>query len=180
LHAYITSSNHVFASDLGTLGGYTSFANAVNDSGQVAGYSEVTRAVLSPVHAFITDINSNMMDLGTLGGQSSEALDINSNGVVVGWAETTIANRRHAFITGPDGNGMTDLNSLVELQNGTFLADATGINDRGQIIANASDGHAYLLTPLLTPVPEPETYAMLLAGLALMGLIVRRRRLLIG
>ena len=69
---------------------------------------------------------------------------------------------------------MTDLNSLVELQNGAFRADATGINDRGQIIANASDGHAYLLTP----VPEPETYAMLLAGLSLMGLIVRRRRVL--
>jgi hypothetical protein len=31
------------------------------------------------------------------------------------------------------------------------------------------------LTPV-TPVPEPETYAMLLAGLGLMGTIVRRRK----
>ena len=27
-----------------------------------------------------------------------------------------------------------------------------------------------------TPVPEPETYAMLLAGLVLMGLVARRRK----
>jgi hypothetical protein len=29
----------------------------------------------------------------------------------------------------------------MKRENGTFLADAVGINDRGQIIANASDGH---------------------------------------
>jgi hypothetical protein len=74
-------------------------------------------------------------------------------------------------MTGPNGVGMTDLNSLVKLENGTFLAEATGINDRGQIITNASDGHSYLLTP----VPEPETYAMFLAGLGVMGFIARRR-----
>jgi len=29
-----------------------------------------------------------------------------------------------------------------------------------------------------TPIPEPETYAMLLAGLGLMGFVARRRRLM--
>lgn len=62
-----------------------------------------------------------------------------------------LENRKHAFVTGPDGEGMTDLNSLVELENGVFLADA--MDDRGQIIANASDGRAYVLSP----VPEPQT-----------------------
>ncbi|HKX53004.1 MAG TPA: FxDxF family PEP-CTERM protein [Nitrosospira sp.] len=28
----------------------------------------------------------------------------------------------------------------------------------------------------VSPVPEPETYAMLLAGLGLMGMMVRRRK----
>lgn len=67
---------------------------------------------------------------------------------------------------------MTDLNSLVKLEDGIFLSDATDINDRGQIIANASDGRAYLLFP----VPEPEAYAMLLAGLGLMGFMARRKQ----
>jgi len=172
-HAYITSANGGFASDLGTLGGSTSSATALNDSGQVVGYSEIRTGLESPTHAFITDIDSNMTDLGTLGGQSSQAYDINSFGQVVGWAETGIANRKHAFITGPDGDGITDLNSLITLENGIFFSDATGINDSGQIIANASDGQAYLLSP----VPEPETYAMLLAGLGLMGFMGRRKKI---
>jgi hypothetical protein len=65
--------------------------------------------------------------------------------------------------------GMVDLNSVVTLPAGTFLVEARSINDRGQILANASDGPAYLLTP----VPEAETYVMLLAGLDLMSFIAR-------
>ena len=47
-----------------------------------------------------------------------------------------------------------------------------GINDRGQIVANGDNNHAYLLTV----VPDPETYAILLAGLGLMGAWIRRRK----
>ncbi|SCX88207.1 PEP-CTERM protein-sorting domain-containing protein [Nitrosospira sp. Nl5] len=172
-HAYITSPNHASALDLGTLGGYKSTATSVNDAGKVVGSSTTEFGLESPFHAFITDANSEMADLGTLGGKNSEAYDINSQGVVVGWADIAIGNRKHAFITGPDGDGMRDLNELVKLENGPFLTDAQGINDIGQIIANASDGYAYLLTP----VPEPETYTMLLAGLALMGAVVKRKKM---
>jgi probable HAF family extracellular repeat protein len=147
-------------------------AYADNDSGKVVGSSEISPGIQSPIHAFITDINSNMTDLGTLGGQNSQAFDINLGGQVVGWAETSIANRRHAFLTGPDGEGMADLNSFVNLENGVYLASATGINDVGQIIANASDGRSYLLSP----VPEPEIYGMLLAGLGLTGFMARRKK----
>ena len=173
LHAFITDKSHTFVSDLGTLnGGPTSLATAVNDSGQVVGASQVG-STFGPSHAFITTINSNMTDLGTLGGQDSFAWDVNSAGQVVGWSTTGTGNAHHAFVTGEDGIGMTDLNSLVKLENGTFLSEARAINDRGQILANASDGHAYLLSP----VPEPETYAMLLAGLGLMGFMARRKKI---
>jgi probable HAF family extracellular repeat protein len=170
-HAYITSSNYTFVSDLGSLGGTTSSATAVNDSGQVVGFSQISS--FGPSHAFITDLNSNMTDLGTLGGDASSAFDINSTGQVVGESKTGIGNAFHAFITGPNGTGMIDLNSLVHLPDGVFLKDARGINDMGQIIANASDGHAYFLSP----IPEPETYAMLLAGLSVMSCIARRRKI---
>ncbi|WP_256209002.1 FxDxF family PEP-CTERM protein [Nitrosospira sp. Nsp14] len=54
---------------------------------------------------------------------------------------------------------------------------ASDINDNGWIVGNAHNSktgvdHAFLLAP----IPEPETYAMLLAGLGLLGFIARRRR----
>ena len=43
-------------------------------------------------------------------------------------------------------------------------------------IATGSSGGIHVLTSTLLPIPEPEAYAMLLAGLGLMGFTVRRRR----
>jgi hypothetical protein len=56
---------------------------------------------------------------------------------------------------------MTDLNSLVSLP-GVVLTDARAINDHGQVIVQGS------------MIPEPETYALLLAGLGLIGVMPRR------
>lgn len=39
-----------------------------------------------------------------------------------------------------------------------------------------SKGGSYTLDSYISPVPEPETYAMLLAGLGMIGFSVRRRR----
>jgi len=47
-----------------------------------------------------------------------------------------------------------------------------------QITGNAagSKGAFYSITSTVTPVPEPETYAMLLAGLGIVGSLYRRRK----
>ena len=42
-------------------------------------------------------------------------------------------------------------------------------------LADGIKGGIYTVTTSLTPVPEPETYGMLIAGLGLMGFIARRR-----
>jgi probable HAF family extracellular repeat protein len=57
-------------------------------------------------------------ELGTLGGGHSTAFGINNAGQVVGRAEIATG-ERHAFITGLNGEGMTDLNSLVDLPQGS-------------------------------------------------------------
>ena len=75
-----------------------------------------------------------MTDLGTLGGDYSFAYGINDAGQVVGYSDTA-AGDQHAFITGPNGVGMTDLNSLVSLPGGTVLTDAQGINNLGQVVS---------------------------------------------
>jgi probable HAF family extracellular repeat protein len=106
-----------------------------------------------------------MTDLGDLGRGYSRAYGVNDAGQVVGYSYTA-AGDVHAFVTGPNGMGMTDLNALVSLPSGAVLTEATGINNHGQVAAIGS----------IPPILEPETYAMLLAGLGLLGFIARRRK----
>ncbi len=69
----------------------------------------------------------------------------------------------HAFITGPNGVGMTDLAAVVNPPTGFSYFGATAINNRGQLAAVGA------------VVPEPETYAMLLLGLGLIGFLAGGR-----
>ena len=157
-HAFVTGPDGVGATDLGALpgGDYYSNATDINDSGQVVGYSPT---VDRNSHAFITGPDGvGLIDLGTLpGGDSSEAYGINNAGQVVGYSGD-------AFITGPYGAGMTDLNSLVHLPGGAVMDEARAINNTGQVLV------------LVSYVPEPESYALMLAGLVLTGVMVRRKQ----
>ena len=56
---------------------------------------------------------------------------------------------------------------------------STGVGAVTTILSNASTGYQWQFdgsSVFAAPVPEPETYGMLLAGLALVGAIARRRR----
>src|SRR5438093_13489788 len=72
--------------DLGTLGGTTSAATAVNDSGQVVGQSSTASSGFT--HAFLWTSADGMRDLGTFGGTYARAAAINSAAHVVGTAFT--------------------------------------------------------------------------------------------
>jgi probable HAF family extracellular repeat protein len=145
--------------DLGTLpGDSTSAAEAINDAGEVVGYSEGpdgTRAVL-------WSRGGQIRDLGVLtGGDSSRARAINKRGEVVGTSTSLLGTR--AFIW-TAAEGMLELNPLVRLT-GLVLSDATGINDKGEIVViarpdlGAAVGHDHedhelpLHVVVLTPIP---------------------------
>src|SRR5205823_3945206 len=95
--------------DLGTLGGTSSSAFAINDAGQIVGHADLTGNTGS--HAFLKS-GGPLIDLGTLGGTNSVANGINSSGQIVGLSNLPGNSSDHAFLY---TNGvMSDLNSLLD------------------------------------------------------------------
>jgi probable HAF family extracellular repeat protein len=127
--------------ELSTLMGFGwSYALAMNDFGQVVGYSLV---VGGDDHAFLWTPNQPngttgaMVDLGVLRGHDSAANDINNSGVVVGKSELDSGGRFHwhAFRwtpTAPNGTtgAMSDLGVLPD----DYSSFATAINNRGDLV----------------------------------------------
>ena len=171
---HATLWNGISATDLGALYGNYSRAYAINNAGQVAGVSGIPGGFS---HAVLWN-GSTATDLGTLGGTNSEANAINDAGQVAGWANITGDAVQHATLW--NGSTATDLNSFLNasaVSAGWVLTHARGINDNGWIVGDAHNSksgvdHAFLLAP----IPEPETYAMLLVGLGLLGFIARRNK----
>ena len=64
----------------------------------------------------------------------------------------------------------------VTLGSGSFLASAVGAHIGAGYADALGNGSSYGITSFTSPIPEPETYAMLLAGLGLMGFVVWRRQ----
>jgi probable HAF family extracellular repeat protein len=82
------------------------------------------------------------IDLGTLGGATSHAWGINDGGQVIGQSDTTGNATSYAFITGPNGVGMTDLGTL-----GGTVSFGLGINANGQVVGGANTSaaqHAFI------------------------------------
>jgi probable HAF family extracellular repeat protein len=110
--------------DLGTLGGTESLAQALNDNGEIVGYSYL--AGDTSYRAFMYS-GGVMVDLGTLGGNFSMATGINESGQVVG--TSSISNGQfHAFIY--QAGTMTNITSAYE------SATGLGINNNGRVVGH--------------------------------------------
>jgi probable HAF family extracellular repeat protein len=128
-HAFIWNSGSGLT-DLGTLGGDTSYAIGLNDSGEVVGYSYLADNVTR--HAFTWTASGGMVDLGTLpGGAWSEGQKINASGEISGEAL--------------DSNGK---------QVPVYWSESTGFVSLGE---NQGDSRNYG-SVLMIPVPRPARY----------------------
>lgn len=113
--------------------GKSIFADSINDLGQITG----TTSFNNTNQAFITDANGlNLRTIGNL-GVSSSAFDINNLGQVVGQYIDANGDFR-PFITGSNGNGITDPGTQVSFN---------GINDDGQVMGSFTVngiGHSFI------------------------------------
>ena len=152
--------------DLGVLGGNSSYGTAINNQNHVVGYSTL-KLNDQRLHGFFYD-GTKMIDLGSLGASGrrwgsdvSVALGVNNLDQAVGYtylpAVGEMPIQQVAFLwtrISTDHSGtMVNLNKLVTNGTNFLLTSATGINDKGQIVASAYDlqnggVHAILLTPM--------------------------------
>jgi len=132
----IGSSGHAFElvngayQELGTLaGGDWSSAYAINDSGNVVGYGDLSDGLF---RGMVWSPGGGMLELGTLGGANSCATGVNANGEVVGHTGTA-SGYEHAFLA--IGGALTDLGTL---DGGSSYG--YGINDAGSIVDYVGEG----------------------------------------
>ena len=141
LHATIWKDGQI--TDLGTLGGYLSFGQAINGNGQVVGIA--LNPIPDPISMFGLYVGTQMraflwnggalQDLGTLGGNDAWAYLVNEHGSVAGisFTNTTINQVTGLPTTDPflwtKAGGMQDLGSL-----GGAFGSANGLNKRGRVV----------------------------------------------
>lgn len=122
--------------DLGTLGGTSASANAINNLGQVAGNSSTG----SQTHAYRTGpntaINPSADDLGTLGGAFSTGEAINDSGQVAGTSSNGTHSRAYRSTANNQPIVLTDLGTFI----GTGSSFGRGINSSGQVTGGADAG----------------------------------------
>ena len=156
-------TNHAFSwtqatgtTNLSTLGGSDSWAQGVNNLGQIVGLSFDSAG---HYHTFFWTQAGGMTDVGTLGGQTAVPAfraPLSANGSIVGYSDLAGNSAQHGFVWSQQ-DGIRDLGTL-----GGSNSDAFAINSTGDIVvgkahtsANVSHAVRWTLTPLVVTLAVP-------------------------
>lgn len=144
--------------------------NFTND-GSIVGYRRITVSDPSGMPLVSDDVgyvfsNNQLQSTGT-----SLVSDINARGTQI---VQPYFGDSYAVINGVSYN-MNALVGNVAPGPGINFGNAYAVNEGNQILAQGWRSGGATYTILLSAVPEPEAFAMLLAGLALVGVAARRK-----
>ena len=143
-------------------------------SGSAIGASAQSILASPIAGASFTDVvvgTISISSLSDLTGSMFAASSVNYGPFSLSLGSVTFSSASVGSLTGdldPSAAGFSFKNVLA----GIYTVKASGSISGGSIPNLAFIGANYTVTP----VPEPETFAMLLAGLGLMGVIARRRK----
>jgi uncharacterized membrane protein len=138
-------------------------ATGVNDLGEVVGfYQEGPNS--SPTFTAFTDIGGTITSFQAPGATSTQVLGVNDHGEIVG-----------DYVLGGEMFGFLDNHGVFTTINppGAASSTANGINDLGHIVGFYTNAAGN--TVGFTTVPEPSTWAMMLAGFAGLGFLGYRK-----
>src|SRR5205823_2114191 len=147
-HAFLWQNG--IMTDLGTLGGDFSFAQAINNYGQIVG---ATQTASGAYHDFVWE-SGVMYDLDALLPANSgwvtklDTIDINDNGQIVGYSVYDSTANFHAVIW--QNGKINDLNKQLPRGSAWVLISAYDINGAGKIVGSGNIGgqsHAFLMVP---------------------------------
>ena len=173
MSTYISSGGTSAWVNIGTLGGPQTQPTAINNRGQIVGFSDNAADTVSEPF-FYSGGTMTAIPLGPFVG-GGNAFGLNDEGVVVGSAAFAGDIVSHAYVWYGSGS-MEDLNGLIDPSLDWTLDSANAVNDLGVILASGYQPGGPDHALLLTPVPEPFSLSIICVGAAI-ALLASTRRL---
>jgi hypothetical protein len=133
-------------------------AAAINKSDEIAGFFTDPSGV---IHGFI-DNGGTFSTVDPVGSTETELLGLNDKGIADGFA--VIGGVMHGILF----NSLTDTFTMLD-PSGSQGTTLNGINNEGDVVGFFVDAAGNTDGLLGTPVPEPTTWVMILAGFAGLG-----------
>lgn len=167
--AFLLDRSNGSFTDLSTPNSRLTIAQGINAAGTVVGSDVIVAGSGVTRPGFTYDMASGARTDTLLPGfYRTSFRDIDSSGLMVGWVISIDASGSGTY-SGIIGSGMAFDMLAVPGADSTYLE---GVNDAGWLTGNYSIGDTFQAF-VATPVPEPQTWALMLAG---MGFLAWRRR----
>jgi PEP-CTERM motif len=147
-----------FSADINDPNAVSTVTAAINNSDEIAGFFTDSSGV---VHGFIKD-GSMFTTVDPLGATETQLLGLNDKGIADGFA--VIGGVQHGILF----DSLTDTFTILDPP-GSTSTTLNGLNDAGDVVGFFVDATGNTDGTLGTPVPEPTTWLMILAGFAGLG-----------